>query len=92
MKRYLTVVFALAFILSSTPITVCYAAPNHRETMIERTGDWFATLGKEGPEKARIIAERRSERAVDRVEKIARKAAEQAEKYNRDRKKRVSNF
>ena len=92
MKRYLTIIFALAFILSSTPITVCYAAPNHRETMIDRTGDWFATLGKEGSEKARILAERKSDRAVRRVEKIARKAAEQTEKYNRERKKRVSDF
>ena len=90
MKCYLAVIFALAFNLSSLPIAMGYAATPHKDTVIERTGDWFATLGKEGPEKARILAERKSERAVDRVEKIARKAAEQAEKYNRERKRRIS--
>lgn len=39
------------------------------QSIFNRVGDWFATIGKSGEEKARILEERRAERARKRAQK-----------------------
>jgi len=46
--------------------------------IFNRTTDWFATIGKSGEEKEKILAERKAERAVKRAEKEAKKAQRKA--------------
>lgn len=41
-------------------------------SVFNRVGDWFATIGKSDEEKAKIKAQRKAERAAKRVEKEAK--------------------
>jgi membrane-bound lytic murein transglycosylase B len=43
------------------------------ESMLNRMGDWFATMGKSAEEKAKILRERKMKRATERAEKKYRK-------------------
>jgi hypothetical protein len=48
------------------------------QAVFNRVGDWFATVGKSGEEKAKIKAQRKADRAVKRAEKQAQKKAKEA--------------
>ncbi len=50
------------------------------ESIFNRTGDWFATIGKPEAEKEKIRAERKAKRAKKRAEKEAKKAKKETEK------------
>lgn len=49
------------------------------ESIFNRIGDWFATVGKSPEEKEKILMERKAERAAKRAEKEAKKAQKEAE-------------
>jgi len=49
-------------------------------SVFNRTGDWFATVGKSDEEKKTIRAERQAKRDAKRAEKQAKKQKQEAEK------------
>jgi len=51
--------------------------------IFNRVSDWFATIGKSKEEKARILEERRLQRAAKRAEKELRKAQKEVEEATR---------
>ena len=44
------------------------------ESIFNRVGDWFATIGKSDSEKRTVLAERRANRAIKKMGKDAKKA------------------
>lgn len=89
MKRFVIVAFVLALIFSTVSMSVCYAASGYQDNVIDQTGDWFATFGKQGMEKDRILAERKAERVKRYAEQEAKKAQKEAEKSGQDMKKKL---
>lgn len=49
------------------------------QAIFNRVGDWFATIGKKGAEKEKILAERKAQRTAKRAEKEAKKVMKGAE-------------
>ncbi|PIQ89668.1 MAG: hypothetical protein COV72_01780 [Candidatus Omnitrophica bacterium CG11_big_fil_rev_8_21_14_0_20_42_13] len=49
------------------------------KAVFNRVSDWFATIGKSGEEKEKILAERKAERAAKRVEKELKRAEKEKE-------------
>ncbi len=90
MKRILFVVALMACVSFSMPALAQDAAQKAKgasqeayehaddNAIFNRTTDWFATIGKSGAEKEKILAERKAERAVKRAEKEAKKAQQKA--------------
>ena len=76
MKRWIALAVAVLFIAMSLVATPVYAQDN----AIDKTGDWFATRGKQEPEKSLILAQRRADRAAKRAEKAMRKQSKEMEK------------
>lgn len=77
-----------------------YAADTAEANPVEKVSDWAATLGKDGAERDRILAQRKAERKAKKAEKEmrknakkaekdARKAAKQMEKGGKDMKKKM---
>ncbi|MFH1208467.1 MAG: hypothetical protein V1673_02770 [Candidatus Omnitrophota bacterium] len=66
MRKFVVVFFVLALMSGGVSATAyptnCF---KERETSINKTGDWFAALGKNGMEKKRILAKRRHDRVMD---------------------------
>ncbi len=60
------------------------------QSIFNRMGDWFATIGKSKEEKLRIREERRAERARKRAEKEEERAKRKAEKEAKGGKGGVS--
>ncbi|MBU1871296.1 MAG: hypothetical protein KKH80_00630 [Candidatus Omnitrophica bacterium] len=50
------------------------------QTIFNRAGDWFATVGKSAAEKARILQERKAQRTAKRSEKEVQKAVRKSGK------------
>ena len=50
------------------------------ESVFDRTGDWFATIGKSPEEREAIVAKRREERRIRKEAKRAEKEARKAGK------------
>ena len=46
------------------------------QSIFNRVGDWFATVGKSPEEKEKILQERQAKRAAKRAEQEAKKAKE----------------
>ncbi|MFH1800952.1 MAG: hypothetical protein ABH891_08950 [Candidatus Omnitrophota bacterium] len=73
MRKSLIAFFALILMLGPTSATAyptnCF---KKKETLMNKTGDWFATLGKQGMEKKRILMKRKH----DRVKACAQKNLE----------------
>ena len=64
MRRSVVVFFILALMLGGISAPA-YARTNcYQDTSINKMGDWFATLGKKGMEKKRILARRKYERVA----------------------------
>ena len=58
-----------------------FVVPVHaQDTVFDKVSDWWATIGKEEPEKSLILAERRTERAAKRAGKAVREQAKQLDK------------
>ena len=76
MKRYAALILVVLFLVLSVTAMPVYAQDN----VIDKTGDWFATKGKEEPEKSLILAQRRADRAAKRADKAMRKQSRQMEK------------
>ena len=90
MKRFLAVIFAMTLIFSSVPMRFSYAETGqYQDTVFDQAGDWFATLGKQGDEKDRILAERKAERLKHYMEKSAEQASKDAEKAGADMKEKM---
>jgi hypothetical protein len=49
------------------------------EAVLDRVGDWFATLGKSGLEKDSILVQRRTARAAKRAQKTIEHQVQNAE-------------
>ena len=60
------------------------------ESVFNRVGDWFATIGKTEEEAAAIRAERAATRAAKRAEKEAAKGAKEVGKAAEKAKKKLS--
>lgn len=90
MKKTAVIMFLLVCIVITVPVFSAEggkkgASPKAYEQASEnaifnRVGDWFATVGKSREEKAKVLEERKAERAAKRIEKEGRKAEKQAEK------------
>jgi len=76
MKKYVAVVVAAVFLVLSLACVPVYANDN----VIDKTGDWWATRGKQEPEKGLILAQRRAERAAKKADKEMKKATKNMQK------------
>lgn len=75
--------FVLVMLLTFSFVAINVVTPttvHAEESIIDKTGDWFATLGKSDMEKAKIKAERKAKRMKAKAEKEAKKAAKSVEK------------
>lgn len=97
MKKVLACVVIAIFMLSSLPVfaaekgskgasaQACERASD--QSVFNRVGDWFATIGKSDEEKAAILIERKAKRAAEKAEKKAQKAKKKIEKKHKGSKK-----
>lgn len=76
MKKMVFAIMAVIFLAMSVMCMPVYAGDN----VIDKAGDWWATRGKEDPEKSIILAQRQSARAAKRAEKEMKKASQQMQK------------
>jgi hypothetical protein len=89
MNRVFALVLALAFMISVVPVGDVYAAGGYNDNVVDQAGDWFATLGKEGVDKDKVLAERKAKRMAKYAETQARKAKKEVEKAGKDMKKKM---
>ncbi|MCM8791484.1 MAG: hypothetical protein NC938_07365 [Candidatus Omnitrophica bacterium] len=76
MKRYTALFVAIVFIAISFVAIPVYAQDN----ALDRIGDWWATRGKQEPEKSMILMKRKSEREAKRFGKNMEKQAAKMQK------------
>ena len=88
MRKLVIAFFVLTLMLGGISMTV-YAMDCTKDTPIDRAGDWFATLGKEGAAKDQILAKRKAERLAACAKKQSQDAAEAAKKAGSDMKKKL---
>lgn len=75
MKKIMIAFFAAFIMISSVN---AYAKVDCvEESWIDHTGDWFATFGKKGIEKDKILARRKAERIAKCTREQAEKAGKQ---------------
>lgn len=68
MRKFVIAFFALALTLGGVSATA-YATNCYQDNSINKTGDWFATLGKKGLEKKRVLIERKHDRIAACIQK-----------------------
>ena len=88
MKRLRIFFLALALVFSSLPAVTVYA-DSYKDTPMDQAGDWFATLGKEGFEKDKILFQRKAERIAKYAQRQAEEAAKEVQKTGKDLKKKM---
>lgn len=71
--------FILIFMLGGLPWTA-YAKDCTKDTLINRFGDWFATVGKKEKKKNLILTARKTNRRLVCTEKQAQEAAKAVQK------------
>lgn len=81
MKKVLTVPIMVFALMASSP-TYAQRGSNAyggaaEETVLDKTGDWFATVGKSQEEKNRIKLERRAARKIKKAQKAIEKKKKQ---------------
>lgn len=98
MRKFFLIGFVLCLILASSfafaddagkvdvSADVSVSAAGEGSVFV-RMGDWFATVGRAEPEKARIRDNRRARRAEKHAEKAARKAEKEARKAQKKARK-----
>lgn len=81
MKRIAGIVVALVLGMgiATQPVQAAEMV-GQQDTVIDRIGDWFATLGKSGMEKDAILTQRKADRLTKRAEQRAREGAKKAER------------
>lgn len=90
MKRFTALVFAFLMIFSAVATTPSYAGVSaYKPTVLDNVYDWWTTLGKDGIEKERILAENKAERLKRYAEKQAEQMKKDAEKAGNDMKKKL---
>lgn len=89
MKRLIGVLCVVAFMFLATPINFAYAGPAD-DNVLDKAGDWAATIGKQGVEKDQILATRKADRMKKRAEIEAKKAAKKAERDAKKAQKEAS--
>ena len=73
---------AFLFLMAAALFT---AAPAHADdTVFEKAGDWFATIGKSQAEKDQILLQRRMDRAAKKLQQGFERGAKQTEKNMND--------
>ena len=97
MKKVLACVVVAIFMVSSLPVFAAEKGskgPSAQayeqasdQSVFNRAGDWFATIGKSDEEKVAIRAERKAKRAAKKAEREAKKAQKKAEKKLKGSKK-----
>jgi cytochrome c-type biogenesis protein CcmH/NrfG len=73
MKRLMALAVVVVFIAMSLVAMPVYADDN----VLDKAGDWWATRGKQEPEKSMILAQRKMERAAKRAEKEMKKSSKE---------------
>ncbi|MBN1526593.1 MAG: hypothetical protein JW919_03295 [Candidatus Omnitrophica bacterium] len=73
MKRLTALVVVAVFIAMSLVATPVYAD----DSVIDKVGDWWATRGKQDPEKSMILTQRRMERAAKKADKEMKKSSKE---------------
>ncbi|MFH1800955.1 MAG: hypothetical protein ABH891_08965 [Candidatus Omnitrophota bacterium] len=70
MRKSVIAVFVLVLMLGGgSPAAYAKNCFQEKETVIDKTGDWFATLGKKGMEKKWILLQRKRDRFTACVQK-----------------------
>ena len=91
MKKITAMVLILGMGLFVMPTLSHAASGNDQDTIIDKAGDWFATLGKSGQEKDQIISERQMDRVAKRLGQAingeSKKAGQQMDKLGKDMQK-----
>lgn len=88
MRRIVISFLILTLMLGGIPVAG-YAAECMKDTSIDRTGDWLATIGKKGLEKDQILSARKAERLGACVQKTAKEFATAARRAGNDMKKKL---
>lgn len=65
MKKLGFAMLAGLFLFTSSPIAVGTARAE--DSIVDKAGDWFATIGKSGQEKDQILLQRRMDRAAKKA-------------------------
>ena len=80
MRKFMSV-FILAGIMFSSITAVSYAADfKNQDSIVDKAGDWMATIGKSPEEKDQIIAQRKTDRVAKRIAEAMREGGRQAGK------------
>ncbi len=97
MKKVLACVVVAIFMVSSLPVFAAEKGSKRAsaqayehasdQSVFNRAGDWFSTIGKSDEEKAVILAERKAKRAAEKAKKEAEKAQKKIEKKLKGSKK-----
>jgi hypothetical protein len=70
MRKFVTSVFVLVLMLGGVSEAAypknCF---QEKESVIDKTGDWFATLGKQGLDKQSILLQRKRDRFTTCIQK-----------------------
>jgi hypothetical protein len=80
MKKLLALMVITVFAMSSIAVFAEQAFAAGGDNAIDKVGDWWATRGKEEPQKSMILAQRQSERAAKRAQQEMKKAGKEMNK------------
>jgi len=80
MKKIFSAIMIAFMMFSVLPVTTAYAEETYQENALDKMSDWAATIGKDGVEKDKVLAERKMERQRKHAEKKAAQLKKQAEK------------
>ena len=90
MKKFSVLFLAMFLALSVISVNHAYAADNAcAETVLDKTWDWYTTIGKSGMDKDQVLLKNKAERAQKCAEKMAKKAQKEAGEAAGDLKKKL---
>ena len=92
MKKQIAVFCLVLGLFSTLPMTSGTAwaeVQEYQENAIDKMGDWFAVLGKQGVEKDSILAQRKADRLAKHAQKQADQMAKEAQKSGEDMQKKL---
>lgn len=78
MKKLGFALLAGLFLFTSSPMMVGTARAE--DSICDKAGDWFATMGKSGQEKDQILLQRKMDRAAKKAGDAMNKAGKDLEK------------
>jgi hypothetical protein len=88
MRKFVVVFFVLVLMLGGIS-AAAFATNCYKDTSMDKTGDWFATIGKKGMEKDQILNKRKAGRLASCAKKQAQAAAKEAQKAGNDMKQKL---